>query len=56
MSRDLAAGVYLSAAPFPPLTLYTPPPYTLFSVYRARTFKCLWAPALIPRNEFRQPM
>ncbi len=23
---------------------------------RARTFKCLWGPELIPRNEFRQPM
>jgi hypothetical protein len=30
LQRDFAAGVYLSDAPFPPLTPY-PPPYTLYT-------------------------
>ncbi len=29
--RYLAAVVYLSEAPFPPMTPYSPPPYTLYT-------------------------
>jgi hypothetical protein len=31
LKRDSAAGVYLSEAPSPPMTPYSPPPYTLYT-------------------------